>query len=193
MAKFIAKLNNPVAFIVVVVLFVALNGFLFYFYQQRSLPSVGATQPAAEKHFAADESSAEPSPPEQESAAEAEEAPAAEETPAAEVGATTGEEANPGEAARADEDAGPSQEEENALRTGVSVVDAPTWLSVWVDGESVLEGVGEPGFSRQFEADRETIISTGNAGAVLVDVNGYSIGALGASGEPATRTYTAGA
>ena len=188
MAKFIAKLNNPVAFIVVVVLFVALNGFLFYFYQQRSLPSVGATQPAAEKHSAADESSAEPSPPEQEAAAEAEE----EATP--EEGATSGEEANPGEAARAEEVTVPPQEEKvaGALRTVVSVVDAPTWLSIWVDGEIVLEGVSDPGFSRQFESNREMTISTANAGAMLAEVNGYSLGALGASGEPAVRTFTAG-
>jgi hypothetical protein len=194
MTKFLAKLNNPVAFIVAVVLFVAFNGYLFYVYgyQQQSQPSVDANQPTAETYPTSDESSADPSP-EQEADSEAEEASAPEE------GATTGEEANSGEAARAEEGATPSQEEEaavaaeGALRTGVSVVDAPTLLSIRADGESVLEGVIEPGFSRQFEADRETIISTDNAGAVLVEVNGYGLGALGASGEPATRTFTAGA
>jgi Domain of unknown function (DUF4115) len=191
MSKFLAKLNNPVAFIVAVVLFVAFNGYLFYVYgyQQQSQSSVGANQPTAETYPASDESSADPSP-EQEADSEAEE------VAAPEVGATTGEEANSGEAARAEEGATPSQEEaaaEGALRTGVSVVDAPTLLSIRADGESVLEGVIEPGFSRQFEADGEITISTDNAGAVLVEVNGYSLGALGASGEPATRTFTAGA
>lgn len=189
MSKFLDKLNNPKALIVVVVLFVALNGFLFYGYQQRSLASVGVTDPVAETYPAADESSADPSPPQQEAAAEAEEASIPEE------GATTGEEANPGEAARAEEGTGSTQEEDEAgaLRTVVSVVDAPTWLNIQVDGEGALEGVSEPGFSRQFEADRETTISTGNAGAVLVEVNGYGLGALGASGEAATRTFTVGA
>jgi hypothetical protein len=191
MTKFLAKLNNPTALIVVVVLFVALNVILFYLYgyQQQSQPSVGANQPTAETYPASDESSADPSPV-QEADSEAEEASAPEE------GATTGEEANSGEAARAEEGATPSQEEaaaEGVLRTGVSVVDAPTLLSIRADGESVLEGVIEPGFSRQFEADGEITISTDNAGAVLVEVNGYSLGALGASGEPATRTFTAGA
>jgi hypothetical protein len=47
MTKFLAKLNNPVAFIVAVVLFVAFNGYLFYVYgyQQQSQPSVDANQP----------------------------------------------------------------------------------------------------------------------------------------------------
>jgi cytoskeletal protein RodZ len=189
MARFFGKLNSPVALIVVVVLFVALNGFLFYGYQLDSLPSIVGTQPATETDPASDESSADTSS-EEEAASEAEEAPAPEE------GTTTGEEANPGDAAGAEEGTAPSEEAaeaEGALRTVVSVVDAPTSLSVQVDGESVLEGVSEPGFSRQFEADRETIISTDNAGAVLVEVNGYGLGALGASGEPATRTFTAGA
>jgi hypothetical protein len=229
MAKFFGKLNSPVALIVVVVLFVALNGFLFYGYQLDSLPSIVGTQTATETDPASDESSADTSS-EEEAASETEEAPASEESPAdtsseqeaaseaeeapapeesaateeeansgeaagAEEGAAPSEESNPGEAAGAEEGTAPSEEAaeaEGALRTVVSVVDAPTSLSIQVDGESVLEGVSEPGFSRQFEADRETIISTDNAGAVLVEVNGYGLGALGASGEPATRTFTAG-
>jgi hypothetical protein len=71
-------------------------------------------------------------------------------------------------------------------------VEAPTWLSIQVDGQTVLEEVSEPGFSRQFEADREMTISTEDAGAVLVEVNGYSLGPLGASGDAATRTFTVG-
>jgi cytoskeletal protein RodZ len=212
MAKFFGKLNSPVALIVVVVLFVALNGFLFYGYQLDSLPSIVGIQSATETDPASDESSADTSS-EEEAASETEEAPAseespadtsseqeaaseAEEAPAPEESAATEEEANSGEAAGAEEGTAPSEEAaeaEGALRTVVSVVDAPTSLSIQVDGESVLEGVSEPGFSRQFEADRETIISTDNAGAVLVEVNGYGLGALGASGEPATRTFTAGA
>ena len=200
MAKFFGKLNSPVALIVVVVLFVALNGFLFYGYQLDSLPSIVGTQPATETDPASDESSADTSSEEEAASSanpssEQEAASEAEEAPAPEEGATTGEEENPEDAAGAEEGTAPSEEAaeaEGALRTVVSVVDAPTSLSIQVDGESVLEGVSEPGFSRQFEADRETIISTDNAGAVLVEVNGYGLGALGASGEPATRTFTAG-
>jgi cytoskeleton protein RodZ len=178
------KLNNPVAFIVVVMLFLALNGFLLYRYQPQLLPSIGTTQPATETYPAADEGSTDPSPA-QEATTKTEEAAASEEA------ATTGDDANSGETATAEEGVVPSQETD-ALQTVVSVVEAPTWLSIQVDGQTVLEGVSEPGFSRQFEADREVIISTGDAGAVLVEINGYSLGALGASGEAATRTFRVG-
>jgi hypothetical protein len=185
MIKFFTKMNSPAAFIVVVVLFLALTGFLLYRYQPQLLPSIGAIQPAAEVHPAADEGSAD-SFPAREATTETEEAAASEEA------ATTGEDENLGETATAEEGAVPAREADT-LRTRVSVVEAPTWLSVRVDGESVLEGASEPGFSRQFEANREVTISTGNAGAVLVEVNGYSLGPLGASGDAATRTFTVGA
>jgi cytoskeletal protein RodZ len=185
MVKFLQKLNNPLALIVVMVLFVGLGSFLFYDYLQQLLPSIGVTQPDSETYPAVEEGYSDPSPA-REATTETEEVAASGEA------ATTEWDASSGEAAAPEEGTVPLQEEAGALLTGVSVAEAPTWLSVWVDGESVLEGVSEPGFSQQFEADREVTISTGDAGAVSVEVNGYDLGLLGASGEAVTRTFTVG-
>jgi hypothetical protein len=79
------------------------------------------------------------------------------------------------------------------LRVVVRVVDAPTWLVVQEDGEITLEQESQPGFLREFEISQEVSVWTGNAGATWVEVNGYDLGPLGASGEFATRTFTVGA
>jgi hypothetical protein len=62
---------------------------------------------------------------------------------------------------------------------------------VEADGKLVLEKTARPGFSRVFGARREVQIATGNAGAVQVAINGRPLGAMGASGENLTRTYSA--
>ncbi len=84
-----------------------------------------------------------------------------------------------------------SSEKTGPLRLGVSVVDTPTWLSVQVDGQTALAGAMEPGFSQEFEANREVNVEAGNAGAIEVEVNGESQGRLGASGEATSRTFNA--
>jgi hypothetical protein len=84
-------------------------------------------------------------------------------------------------------------EDASELEVVVWVVDAPTWLTVQEDGQDALDQEIQPGFSRQFEADQALSIWTANAGATWVEVNGYDLGPLGASGEVATRTFTAGA
>jgi uncharacterized protein DUF4115 len=83
-------------------------------------------------------------------------------------------------------------EETSDLRVVVRVVDAPTWLVVQEDGQTTLEQESQPGFLREFEASQEVGVWTGNAGATWVEVNGYDLGPLGASGEFATRTFAAG-
>ena len=184
MLKFFAKLNSPIAFIIVVVLFLALNSFLFYHYQQQSLPSIGATQPTNETQPSIDESYTDPS-----SVGEA--ISESEENAGSEEAVRTEEDLSSGKSDTAKEGNLPSQETE-ALWIVVSVVEASTWLSIQVDGQTVLEGLSEPGFSQRFEADREIAVSTGDAGVVLVEVNGYSLGPLGASGEAVARTFTVG-
>ena len=82
-----------------------------------------------------------------------------------------------------------SSEKTGPLRLGVSVVDAPSWLSIQVDGRTALAGPIEPGFSQEFEANREVSIEAGNAGAVAVEVDGESKGRLGPSGETTSRTF----
>jgi cytoskeleton protein RodZ len=72
----------------------------------------------------------------------------------------------------------------------VTVKDAPSWLSILTDGALAYEQIAQPGFSQTFEAKHRVRITTGNAGAVDVEVNGQSLGRLGASGEVLTRNFT---
>jgi cytoskeleton protein RodZ len=76
------------------------------------------------------------------------------------------------------------------LSVVVSVEGDPSWLSVLADGRLAYEQIAQPGFSRNFEAQREVSIKTGNAGAVGVEVNGQDLGRLGESGEVLTRDFT---
>ena len=78
----------------------------------------------------------------------------------------------------------------DALAVGVSVEGAEAWILVEADSEVVSEEVAPPGFSQTFEADRRVRITTGNAGAVNVVVNGQDAGPLGADGEVLTRNFT---
>jgi EmrB/QacA subfamily drug resistance transporter len=83
-------------------------------------------------------------------------------------------------------------EETSDVQVVVRVVDAPTWLMVQEDGQTALEQESQPGFLMKFEASQDVGVWTGNAGATWVEVNGYDLGPLGASGEFATRTFTVG-
>ena len=77
----------------------------------------------------------------------------------------------------------------DSLSVVVSVEGDPSWLSVLVDGELAYEQIADPGFSQTFEARRGISITTGNAGAVGVEVNGQDLGRLGESGEVLTRDF----
>ncbi len=151
MMRFFEKLNAPMISVVVLVLFIIVDGFLFYRYQA-TLSSAVATKPETEAPLAT-LSEQDPT--------------TAEETTTAALGKET-----------------------DALRVGVRIVEAPSWLRIQVDGQTVLEQVSEPGFSREFEADQKVSIRTGNAGAVQIEANGQNLGRLGASGEVTSRTFT---
>jgi hypothetical protein len=84
----------------------------------------------------------------------------------------------------------PSEEEE--VPVVVEVVDAPAGLSIYEDGQLVVDEVSEPGFSQEFEPEEALTISTDNAGAVRTEVGGWDLGPLGAGGEAVTRDYTGG-
>ena len=83
-----------------------------------------------------------------------------------------------------------SQPEPDTLTVEVRVEGAPSWLSIFSDGNLAYEQIAQPGFSQSFEARREISIRTGNAGAVGVEVNGQDLGKLGESGEVLTRAFT---
>ena len=72
----------------------------------------------------------------------------------------------------------------------VEVVDAPAGLSIYEDGQLVVDQVSEPGFSQKFEPQETLTISTDNAGAVRTKVGGWDLGPLGAGGEAVTRDFT---
>jgi hypothetical protein len=72
----------------------------------------------------------------------------------------------------------------------INVQQRPSWLSIQSDGILAYEDIAQPGFSQTFEADRQLSITTGDAGAVTVEVNGQNVGVLGGPGEVLTRVFT---
>lgn len=76
------------------------------------------------------------------------------------------------------------------LRAEVSVDKRPSWLEVRADGTTSFAEVARPGFSMTFEAKHELSLTTGDAGAVEVSVNGQEVGVLGESGQVLTRDWT---
>jgi cytoskeleton protein RodZ len=71
----------------------------------------------------------------------------------------------------------------------VRVVGAPAGLTVTVDGAGALDQFAQPGFSQTFEARNSVTVSTANAGAVEVEVDGENLGRLGRNGQGATREF----
>lgn len=69
------------------------------------------------------------------------------------------------------------------LEVTVSVEGAESWISVSADGAVAYSQVAQPGFSQTFEAEEDVFLSTGNAGALRVEVNGQDIGPVGDEGE----------
>lgn len=66
----------------------------------------------------------------------------------------------------------------------VEARDGSAWIRVWVDGEIAEEGhTFRRGEVATFEAKRAVVVSTGNAGATWVTVNGEVIGAIGKDGQ----------
>jgi cytoskeletal protein RodZ len=126
--------------------------------------------------------------------------------------AGSGAEDAPEEPAVEQEDQSPSQKEEPATETTtgtpgggageaeddaasetvpvtVRVIGAPAGLTVTVDGTVALDQFAQPGFSQTFEARNSVTVSTANAGAVEVEVDGENLGRLGRNGQGATREF----
>ncbi|CAA9429616.1 MAG: Transcriptional regulator [uncultured Rubrobacteraceae bacterium] len=126
--------------------------------------------------------------------------------------AGSGAEDAPEEPAVEQEDPGPPQKEEPATETTtggatggtedeaedaasetapvtVRVIGAPAGLTVTVDGAVALDQFAQPGFSQTFEARNSVTVSTANAGAVEVEVDGQNQGRLGRNGQGATREF----
>lgn len=66
----------------------------------------------------------------------------------------------------------------------------PAWVSITVDGTTDYEGTLPAGTERQWEAQRELVIFTGNAGGVTLSYNGGEATSMGDRGQTAEITYT---
>jgi cytoskeleton protein RodZ len=86
-------------------------------------------------------------------------------------------------------DADSSEDSPETVQATVRVVGVPTGLTVLTDGRVASDQFAQPGFSQTFEARRAVSISTANAGAVEVEVDGQNKGRLGQSGQAMTREF----
>ena len=97
-------------------------------------------------------------------------------------GGQTPEDEEPGVAA-------PGSPDPDKLTMAVRVDGNVSWLNIQTDGNVVYEQVAEPGFTRTFEAEEKITVWSGNAGAVLLEVNGQDYGPLGESGETKLQDF----
>ena len=66
-----------------------------------------------------------------------------------------------------------------------------SWVSIVVDGKSVMQKVLSADQTRLIKAGKEIVLRTGNAGGIDVSFNGKPMGALGNENEPRTLTFSA--
>jgi hypothetical protein len=66
---------------------------------------------------------------------------------------------------------------------------APSWLRVDVDGAEALEGTFPAGVRKKFHG-RSVDVRTGNAGGVVVVLNGKNEGTMGQPGDVVEHTFT---
>jgi len=65
------------------------------------------------------------------------------------------------------------------------------WVSITVDGETLYSGLMKPGETRSFRATGSITLTTGNASAVVLTLNGETLPPLGNPGEHKNLTLTA--
>ncbi len=75
------------------------------------------------------------------------------------------------------------------LQVSVEATDR-SWIRTVADGVTVFEGYVNSGDHQVWQAKRELMIRIGNAAAVIVSVNGRSLGRLGMPGQVVVRTFT---
>lgn len=76
------------------------------------------------------------------------------------------------------------------LQARVIVRGSESWISVESESGVEYTGIAQPGFSRRFESGESFTITTGNAGAVELRLNGLEYGTLGENGEVTSRSFT---
>jgi transcriptional regulator with XRE-family HTH domain len=64
------------------------------------------------------------------------------------------------------------------------------WTKVIADDKTIYEGTPKDGESLSWKADKEMVMTVGNAGAVQVTYNGKSLGEIGKTGDVLTKKFT---
>jgi cytoskeleton protein RodZ len=82
----------------------------------------------------------------------------------------------------------PARKPASEMRTFEVRLTDRSWLRVNADGTKALEGTFPPGTRREFRA-HSVDVRAGNAGGVVVVVNGKDQGTMGASGEVVERSF----
>src|SRR5829696_28503 len=166
--RVLERLNSPIALVVALTVFLVLDGLLLYRYQQ----SLRSTEGGASN------------------------VPVEEGTSSQGVGSTTARETTLPQRERPTTVEETSPEEKEEREGGVRVVVEVSGvggvgLTVLEDGRIAYDQVAGSGFSEEFRGEETVTVTTADAGAVQVGVNGEDLGPLGAPGQQATRTFTA--
>lgn len=80
--------------------------------------------------------------------------------------------------------------ESQSLIATVSVSGAESWISLESEDGIEYTGIARPGFSESFDVGDSFTITTGNAGAVELQINGQEYGRLGENGEVTAKSFT---
>jgi cytoskeletal protein RodZ len=168
--KFFDKLNTPRVVVAVLVLFVLVDGLLFFRHQRLESTT---TEPEAVSSSAL---------------ASKEEATTAQESTTPSAASKQGASSTAGDGTTSP--TASTTGESGVLRVTLTVVDTPSWLTVREDGLPVLSELADPGFSQEFDADREVSVDAGNGGAVQATVDGQDEGRLASTPEVTSRTFT---
>ncbi|MEX0657776.1 MAG: RodZ domain-containing protein [Egibacteraceae bacterium] len=80
----------------------------------------------------------------------------------------------------------------DGIEVAVAVTGAISWMRVEVDGETIVEGEQQGGFSRTFTGEQVVEVRIGDASAVSLEANGADQGPLGAANEVVQVTCSAG-
>jgi len=166
--RVLERLNSPIALVVALTVFLVLDGLLLYRYQQ----SLRSTEGSASN------------------------TPVEEGTSSQGAGSTTARETTLPQRAESTTVEETSPEEEEEREGGVRVVVEVSGvggvgLTVLEDGRLAYDQVAGSGFSEEYQAEETVTVTTADAGAVQVGVNGEDLEPLGPPGQQATRTFTA--
>lgn len=78
---------------------------------------------------------------------------------------------------------------EDRLTVGLSVT-RPCWVSATVDGQRAIERLLQAGMETTLDVRKELVLTAGDAGALVVTLNGAGAKPLGRAGEVVTTRYT---